>query len=208
MLTAFKHRRHRPRSHQGDETQAQAREPRNRRWAVGLAAAAVLAIAVHLGLGGALLAAPSWTGPAADVVLALVVLKVIALTVIALRRRAHRRSGSGTAPASSGSPQGLGQKLVLKSGARVRTPRGERYAKQLCGHAARMNCRAEWTPPEGVIEFPDDMGTCRVTVEPDQLVLAVEATDSANLDRLQRVLSRNIDRFGSREGLKVQWVQD
>lgn len=96
---------------------------------------------------------------------------------------------------------------VMRSEARVPTPRGERYAKQLCSHAARMTPRAEWTPPEGVIEFPDAIGTCRITAEPDQLVLAVEATSAANLARLQQIVSRNIEGFARREDLKVVWVQ-
>ncbi len=101
----------------------------------------------------------------------------------------------------------MSQKPIMRSEARVPTPRGDRYAKQLCSHGARMARHAEWTPPEGVIEFPDQMGTCRMTSEPDHLVLAVEATDPANLTRLQQIVGRNIERFASREGLKVEWVQ-
>jgi hypothetical protein len=52
------------------------------------------------------------------------------------------------------------------------------------------------------------MGTCRITAKPDHLVLAVEATDSANLARMQQIIGGNIERFASRDGLKVQWVQD
>ncbi len=102
----------------------------------------------------------------------------------------------------------MSQKPMMPSEARVPTPRGERYAKQLCRHAARMTPRTEWNPPKGVIEFPDAMGTCRMTAEPDQLVLTLEATDSANLARLQQIVGGNIERFANREGLKVEWVQD
>lgn len=97
---------------------------------------------------------------------------------------------------------------MMRSEARVPTPRGERYAKQLCSHAAWRAPRAEWTPPEGVIEFPDEMGTCRVTAEADHLVLAIVATDPADLARLQQIVAGNLERFASREGLKVEWVQD
>jgi hypothetical protein len=208
MLTrgVLNHLRHRPRTHNDNETQTKTAARRKRRSTIGLAAAAALAIAVHVGLGGAILAAPPWTGLAADVVLALVVLKVIAVTVIALRHRARRGGKAVDAPVSSGSLDT--SKLMLRSEVRIPTPRGERYGKQLCSHAARMNCRAEWSPPQGVIKFPDDMGICRVIAGPDHLVLAVEATDSASLDRLQQILSRNIERFGNREGLKMEWVQD
>ena len=53
--------------------------------------AAALAVAVHLGLGGAVLASWRWTSWVADLVLAIVLVKV-ALVVIGLRRHAvHRR---------------------------------------------------------------------------------------------------------------------
>ncbi|MDN3353762.1 DUF2218 domain-containing protein [Actinomadura sp. DC4] len=108
-------------------------------------------------------------------------------------------------------PRGIAAWLVaatrtLRSTARVPTPRGERYARQLCGHAAHMNCAATWDPPEGVIEFPDAMGTCRVTATPDHLVLTVEATDAANLERLRRILGHDVERFGGRDGLAVEWT--
>ncbi|HEV8559955.1 MAG TPA: DUF2218 domain-containing protein [Actinophytocola sp.] len=54
-----------------------------------LLAAGVLAIAAHVVLGGAVLAAPSWTSLAADVVLVIVVVKV---AVIGIGYLAHRHS--------------------------------------------------------------------------------------------------------------------
>lgn len=96
---------------------------------------------------------------------------------------------------------------MTRSEARVPTPRSERYAKQLCNHAAHMTPHAEWNPPEGLIEFPDAMGTCRITAKPEHLVLILEATDSANLARMQQIISRNIERSGGREGLTVEWSQ-
>lgn len=102
----------------------------------------------------------------------------------------------------------MSQKPITRSEARVPTPRGERYAKQLCRHAARRTPRAEWTPPEGVIEFPDGMGTCRMTAEPDHLVLAVEVMDPADLARMQQIVGGLVERFASRDGLKVEWVRD
>jgi hypothetical protein len=59
-----------------------------------------------------------------------------------------------------------------------------------------------------VIEFPGEMGTCRMAAEPDHLVLSVEATDPANLARLQQIIGRDIERFASREGLTADWVQN
>ncbi len=47
-----------------------------------------------------------------------------------------------------------------------------------------------------------------MTAEPDLLVLAVEATDPADLAKIQQIVGRNIERFASRENLKVPWMQD
>jgi hypothetical protein len=96
----------------------------------------------------------------------------------------------------------------LRSVARIPTTRGERYAKQLCSHAARMTSNAQWTPPQGFIEFPGDMGTCRITADCDQLELTVDAPDPASLTRLQQIIGSDIERFASRDGLAVEWVQD
>jgi hypothetical protein len=52
------------------------------------------------------------------------------------------------------------------------------------------------------------MGTCRITAEPEHLVLSVEATNPANLARLQQIVGGNIERFAGPECLKVEWVQD
>ena len=102
----------------------------------------------------------------------------------------------------------MSQNPIMRSEARVPTPRADRYAKQLWSHAAWRARQAAWTPPEGVIEFPDAMGTCRITAEPEHLVLSVEATNPANLARLQQIVGGNIERFAGRECLKVEWVQD
>ncbi len=56
-----------------------------------LAIAAVLAIAAHLGLGGAALANATWLGWSANVILALIAVKVVVVVVLALRRRSRRR---------------------------------------------------------------------------------------------------------------------
>lgn len=101
----------------------------------------------------------------------------------------------------------MSQQPIYRSEARVPTPRGERYARQLCSHAGHMASRAEWTPPEGVIEFPDYLGTCRILTEPGHLILTLQATDPASLGRLQQIIGRNIKRFASRDGLNVEWAR-
>jgi hypothetical protein len=69
---------------------------RSHRGTTVLIAAVALAVALHLGLGSAMLSA-QWTGWTADAILAVVLLKVIAVGVIGLRRRATRRKKASTA---------------------------------------------------------------------------------------------------------------
>lgn len=122
------------------------------------------------------------------------------LTATAARLRSITRSTRkrGSAP--------QGHTIAAGSTARVPTARSARYAKQLCSHAAWKTPHTQWTEPTGVIEFPDGMGTCRITAEPDCLVLAVEAGDPADLARIQQISGGNIERFAAREGLTVQWT--
>jgi hypothetical protein len=205
---------------------------RTRRQTILLTAAGALIVAVHLGLGRAALESAPWTGWAANLILAAVLLKVTAIGFLAARRRRGRGSpvgrsrprAFGLAAHVASSAGHLGtvagflragrrsnqviQEPMARSEARVPTPRGERYAKQLCSHAARIAPHAQWNPPEGMIEFPDAMGTCRITAEPEHLLLTLEATGSANLARLQQIVGGNIERFAHREGLKAEWVQD
>jgi hypothetical protein len=63
-------------------------------WTIVLVGAGVIAVAVHAGVIGGFLAAPRWTGWAADLILAAVVLKVVVLGLkgAVLGRVAHRRS--------------------------------------------------------------------------------------------------------------------
>jgi threonine/homoserine/homoserine lactone efflux protein len=74
---------------------------RSRRRTIVLVVAGALAIAVHIGLGGALLASSGWASGAADVVLVVVLGKVV---LIVLGRRAIRRRESAHARAAE--PEG------------------------------------------------------------------------------------------------------
>ena len=96
----------------------------------------------------------------------------------------------------------------MLSEARIATANGARYAQQLCKHATHMGPRVEWKPPVGTIDFPDNMGTCRLSVEPDCLRLVVESADPITLGKLQHILAANIERFGFREKIKVVWGAD
>lgn len=87
--------------------------------------------------------------------------------------------------------------------ARVSTLKADRYANRLCKHFAH-EIYAEWTHPKGVAEFPE-LGICRMTARPDELVLEVEATDPEKLGKVQDIIARHLERFGARDGLAVDW---
>ncbi|RJL24456.1 DUF2218 domain-containing protein [Bailinhaonella thermotolerans] len=94
---------------------------------------------------------------------------------------------------------------MLTSEARVPTPSGARYAKQLCGHMGHR-VRTEWTPPDGVIEFPDG-GSCHLTATQDALLLTLRADQPGTLDRMRTLVAVHLERFGRRDGLTVDWSE-
>jgi hypothetical protein len=83
-----------------------AKRRRPRRGTVILVTVGVLVVALHLGLGAAVIAAPAWTGWALDAVLAVVVVKLLASIVLGRRLIHHRRRSSVTAPETSDQPRG------------------------------------------------------------------------------------------------------
>lgn len=93
---------------------------------------------------------------------------------------------------------------MVNSEARIATSSADRYAKQLTNHATRMGARSEWAPPDGVVEFPQG-GTCRVTARPEELVLRAEAPTPSQLATIQAIIAADLERFGHRHGISVQW---
>lgn len=94
--------------------------------------------------------------------------------------------------------------MTLRSEAHIPTTDADRYGKQLCNHATHMGARSEWTPPTGVIEFPQG-GICRLTADPDELVLTVEVDTADQLTTIQTIITADIQRFGARHGMRVNW---
>jgi hypothetical protein len=76
--------------------------PRTHLQTVLLGSAAVLVIALHIGLAGAVVAHSRWTGIALDVMAALVVVKI---GLIAWTRFARRHRGASKTPTASGKEQ-------------------------------------------------------------------------------------------------------
>jgi len=116
--------------------------------------------------------------------------------------------------------------------AQIETERPSRYLVQLCRHAAAMTgprghrrrthgegdgdgdgdalalrearVRAEWSETRGVVDFAP-WGQCTLAASADLLVLHVEAADEESLRRIQDVITRDLDRFGRRDHLTVNW---
>jgi len=94
---------------------------------------------------------------------------------------------------------------MLTATAIVRTDAPARYAKQLLAHLGRKNTveEIEGEPDGGLLIFAYGRGAVRPAH--NQLVLTATAVDAESLDRVQDVLARHLERFGSRRELIVSW---
>lgn len=109
---------------------------------------------------------------------------------------------------------------MLTAEARIVTERPSRYLVQLCRHANSMGHRilrshagrapvrpdvqhVEWSDTDGTITLSS--GRCTVQAGPDTLTVRVEATSEEDLQRIQELIARNLERFGRRDHLKVRW---
>ncbi|MBB5153161.1 DUF2218 domain-containing protein [Saccharopolyspora phatthalungensis] len=98
---------------------------------------------------------------------------------------------------------------MIRSQATVGTDKPARYAKQLSSHLGRRCSVTE--EADGIrIALPADGGggSCLLVNEPDALALHAEADSAELLDRVQDVIGRHLERFGQRDGLKVDWMND
>ena len=103
---------------------------------------------------------------------------------------------------------------MLASTAYVATERPTLYLKQLCEHFADPTQRhstqefeVTFDDHEGLIDFaPVISGTCRLDARREGL-LVVEAAgiDPSALQRVQRIVTKHLQRFGGGDGLHVEW---
>jgi len=105
------------------------------------------------------------------------------------------------------------------------TPNARRYVTQLGKHATAMAGgpghqmrRHDGNPLAGgevtlhvaqsadrtTLTF-DPWGRCTVHAELDRIALRIDAADEQNLQRIQQIITRDIERFGRREHLSVAW---
>ncbi len=189
----------------GHEKTGRVRRPRAT--TIALVVAVALAIAAHVVVGTAALAAWRWTSVAADILLALVILKIVVVALFARRR--WRGHGIGLAAHFSRRKRRtheMSTKQVVTAETSIPTERAEHYAKQLCSHAAGRTSRAEWTPQQGVIEFPGGTGTCRLTADPAHLKIVIEAKNPAILAEMEEIVGGLVAQFAGREQPAVRWT--
>jgi hypothetical protein len=109
---------------------------------------------------------------------------------------------------------------MLTAEARIQAGRPGRYLVQLCRHANSINHKilnlhagkaqarpevqhVEWSDTEGTLTF--SWGRCTMHADQDTLTVRAEATNEEDLQRIQNLITRNLERFGRRDHLKVNW---
>lgn len=88
------------------------------------------------------------------------------------------------------------------SEARVPTEHASRYLQQLCKHWSHKFPATTFDAAHGVVPF--DAATCTFDAAPDALVLRIEAA-ADNLERMEGVVARHLERFAFRETLAFDW---
>lgn len=84
------------------------------------------------------------------------------------------------------------------------TSRAPRYLAQLCKHMSNRGMHVETTADTyGFADF--GFGTCTLQAHPQHLIITLEVRDPVVLKRAQQALTRDIERFGRRDGLSINW---
>ncbi|MDQ1621140.1 MAG: uncharacterized protein QOE19_3709 [Actinomycetota bacterium] len=89
------------------------------------------------------------------------------------------------------------------STANVTTATPGRYAKQLASHLGRRAKLVSEAEGERIVVGD---GSCLLVLTENQLVLKATAQDDLTLARVKDVVGGHLARFGSRDGLLVNWV--
>ena len=108
---------------------------------------------------------------------------------------------------------------MLTSEARIQTSQPGRYLTQLCQHASSINHKilrhpggarkrpdlrqVEWSGTDGTLDL--GWGRCTLHAGPGTLTVRAEAANEENLQQVQDLIARNLERFGRREHLQVTW---
>lgn len=171
-------------------------------------------VLVKVGIVAVIVALPSSLAVSLGAAHAGVLVAVVAGFVAVLVVR--RWCGRTVAPSR---PDAGGESFVAE--AVVPTARPGRYLGQLCRHANAMGHAAlrkhagkaaeelpevlhvEHSETEGVLDL--SLGRCTVRAGEGTLTLRAEAPDEESLGRLEAILTKDLERFGQREQLRVTW---
>jgi hypothetical protein len=102
---------------------------------------------------------------------------------------------------------------TITAAARVPTASGSKYLQQLCKHWSH-NLQVEFTPEHGTVVFPRDGrsgtfpadGLCTFNAAEDALIVRIDASTPEQLEALEGVVARHLDRFAFREApLAFDW---
>jgi hypothetical protein len=93
---------------------------------------------------------------------------------------------------------------LLTARADVVTDRPDRYGKQLVSHLGR---RLEFATEGATSTASIGSGSGSLIVGDGVLSLLASAPDAETLSTVQDVLGRHLERFGERDGLRVDWAE-
>lgn len=88
------------------------------------------------------------------------------------------------------------------SRAEIATESGAKLMNRLCKHWAHK-LEVEQGEEESRVAF--DEGSCVMRVEPGKLVVAVQALEEEDLDRLEGVIDNHLERMSGDETLDIVW---
>ena len=109
---------------------------------------------------------------------------------------------------------------MLTAHTHIHTQTPSRYLTQLCKHASSMRHtvlhrergsapdrpqvqHVEWTATDGTLILT--AGRCTLHTGPGTLTVRAEAPDEASLRQIQEIVTRDVERFGRRDHLTVNW---
>lgn len=112
------------------------------------------------------------------------------------------------------------------SQAQVQTDRASRYLVQLCKHASAMGggghgprvhlqgsmarrdvqVAADWSDTSGTVTFTP-WGRCVLAADAGTLTLRIDAADEDGLSQIRDIITRDLQRFSTRNPLTVTWQQ-
>jgi uncharacterized protein len=92
---------------------------------------------------------------------------------------------------------------MIESVGRARTEQPQRYLKQLVSHLGHKLSTRLLEDGSGEIVLHD--GMCRLVAGDGVLVLTARAEDEAGLSHVCDVVGRHLERFGTRDELRVSW---